>query len=134
MLTLAVAVASLGGCSFPAPSTDNRSSVSVYLPTLPGLDGPAKPCAGVGLEDSVVHGMATAPDPVWLDTGRQARRTSVRWPAGFSARFAPQLEIIDTSGAVVAKEGDTLSNIGGSLGQDGRFDIWEFNGTHYPCS
>lgn len=118
----------------PAPTRDPLGFVD--LPTLPssspGPGGTRAVCAGVGFSDSILHGSPVASEPVWLDgLDQPSVRTAVRWPAGFRARFSPTLELLDPTGAVVAREGDRLLNIAGSMGRDGRFIIWAFNGRSY---
>ena len=110
------------------------------LPTLPGVQpGPNAVCAGVGLPDSVIHGDPAHRDLVWLVTsdplsGGSGRHLSVRWPAGFSARFTPNLELVDGNGQVVAREGDLPRRVGGAEQDDGRVIVWEFDGRSYACS
>jgi hypothetical protein len=71
-------------------------------------------CAGVGL-DAVVHGDSSDTRLVWLDNRLQlansqsAARIDVIWPAGYRARFTPQLEILDGMGNVVLREGDAVT-------------------------
>ena len=91
-------------------------------------------CAGVGFVDSVLRGAPSSADPVWIEPiASPSAKVAVRWPAGFRARFAPTLELLDGTGAVVAREGDTLTKLGGVPGSDGRFNIDELDGRTYPC-
>jgi hypothetical protein len=130
------------GCASPVPSSSSAvPPVFVDLPTLSGV-APAVPsgvpyvCAGVGFSDSVLHGAPEAEEAVWLESVAQPPKAfRVRWPAGFRARFSPGLELLDASGATVAREGDLLTMVGGypEAGAGSRFDIWEFNGRRYPC-
>jgi hypothetical protein len=53
---------------------------------------------------------------VWLQDGAE-RTIPVSWPAGFSARLDP-LEVLDASGAVVAREGQRLVVQGGYVPAD----------------
>ena len=50
-------------------------------------------------------------------------RTEVIWPAGFSARFDPRLEILDASGQVVIMGGDFVN--GGCVISDPRVLLLE---------
>jgi len=57
----------------------------------------------------VLHGSVTNGKPrIWTnDDG-----TTVLWPPGYVARFAPALEVLDPSGVVRAREGDDLLTTG----------------------
>jgi hypothetical protein len=93
-------------------------------------------CSGVGLSDAFLRGDPNAPgEKVWLEPigpGAGGPR-QVIWPAGFRARFAPRLELMDASGLVIAREGDLLTEVGGGVRTDGRWVVLEFNGHHYSC-
>jgi len=57
-----------------------------------------------------VHGDAASADhPVWVD--RAGARFETRWPAGFVARFAPELEVVAPGGKVVVREGQDLDDV-----------------------
>jgi hypothetical protein len=95
-------------------------------------------CAGGGFPDSIIHGDPADAEIVWLETadpmtGEIGVTLRVRWPHGFTARFTPQLELVDGDGQVVAREGDRLTRVGGSSGSDDRLVIWSFNGRSYNC-
>ena len=135
---MALAGAVVVGCASSLPPASPLPTSFVDVPTLPGASiapgGTPAACGGVGLGDAILHGSAVASDPVWLETvAEPSGRVAVGWPAGFRARFSPSLELIDTAGIVVAREGGRLSNIGGFPGSDNRFYVWEFNGRDYPC-
>jgi hypothetical protein len=127
------------GCASPVPPSPTPvPSGFIDLPTLSGIapapSGLEFACAGVGFSDSVLRGSPVATDAVWLEPLEHPSTTlRVRWPAGFRARFSPELELLDSSGAIVAREADVLNAIGGSPGPDGRFNVWEFDGRSYPC-
>lgn len=38
---------------------------------------------------------------------------AIRWPPGFTARFAPDLEVLDPGGKVVARGGESVTDAGG---------------------
>ena len=71
-------------------------------------------CAGVGfVGDFVLHGSRSDPRVAWL-TGPGGERRDLAWLAGSSARFAPELEILDPSGRVIAREGSAATGGCGS--------------------
>jgi hypothetical protein len=75
----------------------------VRLPTngAPGRAG----CLGVGL-DAVLRGDPNDERFAWLDSSDG--RIDVFFPLGFVGRFTPRLEVLDTTGRVVAREGDQI--------------------------
>jgi hypothetical protein len=83
------------------------------LPTMNWLPGGA--CAGVGL-DAVLRGSSTDARVAWLERAADvptkypgAARLDVTWPAGYHARFTPNIEILDESGTVVLRDGDAVT-------------------------
>ena len=62
-------------------------------------------CAGVGTE-AVLAGDANDPRVAWLVSS--GKRVDVVFPFGFRARFAPNLEVLNDSGVVVARAGDRI--------------------------
>jgi hypothetical protein len=80
----------------------------IALPTTNWLETPDTICAGVGV-DAVLHGSPNDPYVAWLENRVVAGRVEVLWPAGYRARFSPNLEILNESGIVVLREGDAIS-------------------------
>jgi len=80
----------------------------IALPTTNWLETPDTICAGVGL-DAVLHGSPNDPYVAWLENSVGGGRDEVLWPAGYRARFSPNLEILNESGIVVLREGDAIS-------------------------
>lgn len=75
------------------------------LPSTPDWRGN---CAtGVG-RDAVLHGSLSDPRVNWAVDRVTGRRIELLWPVGYSARFAPALEIMDEKGGVVGSEGDYI--------------------------
>ena len=98
--------------SFPPSPKPSLSGGLFALPTTDWLAVGA--CAGVG-GDAVLHGSPTDPRVAWLDDklGGQSRM-EVTWPAGYRARFNPNLEVLDENGNVVIREGDAVTGACGN--------------------
>ena len=75
------------------------------LPTLPGVTENT-PCAGVG-NDGTLAGSPTDPRVAWLAEPKGGR-VEIVWPQGFTARFDPDLAVLDASGKVVYRAGDKI--------------------------
>jgi hypothetical protein len=83
---------------------------------------PGSICAGVGI-DATLTGSRDDPRIAWLDFHFNLWFTpdpsytppSIIWPAGYRARFLPEIEIVDGSGTVVLRAGD---HVGGACGYD----------------
>lgn len=118
---LAAAVAIAAGCSSTVPSVPPATpAIGTPLPTTafqPPQSGTPGPCAGVGL-DAILHGDPSDPGLTWIVDRGSGLRTEALWPAGFSARFDPSLEVLDASGRVVHHEGDLID--GGCVTGDDR--------------
>jgi hypothetical protein len=67
----------------------------------------ATACRGIGF-DGVVRGDPADPRIVWVETEGHGTKRLV-WPAGYVARFNPDLEVIDIGGQVILREGDRVS-------------------------
>jgi hypothetical protein len=98
-----------------SPSESQSLAPGQYaLPTfLAAVDGVPVACAGVGYDVGTVtiHGSPADAALTWIVFEPEGRRENLLWPAGYRARFAPGLEVLDPSGRVVAHEGDQV--IGG---------------------
>jgi hypothetical protein len=109
-LSLALAISLIGsGNPIATPAGSAGAVVTRALPTLPGppVMGAPQACAGVGLA-AVLHGDPSDQRVAWLENLVDGSRLDVLWPAGYRARFAPSLEVLDASGATVAREGDAI--------------------------
>jgi hypothetical protein len=72
-------------------------------------DGVTLLCAGVGFVGATINGSPDDPVVVWVDRGGTNLRLS--WPSnGYVAQFTPLLEVIDPSGQVVFRAGDSVGN------------------------
>ena len=73
-------------------------------PSLPTVAELPQACAGIG-NDGMLAGSPTDPRVTWL-AGPQGERGEIVWPPGFTARFDPDLAVLDASGNVVYRAGD----------------------------
>jgi hypothetical protein len=62
---------------------------------------------GVG-RDATIHGSVSDPRLAWAIDNSSGRRVELIWPVGYSARFSPQLVVVDRGAKVVAHEGDLI--------------------------
>ena len=110
-------------CAAPAPdATTGPSAVARHLPTMPGPPGVVLACAGVGLE-TVLAGDPADQRVAWLEPfAGDGKRQDVVWPAGYSARFAPGLEILDEHGSVAIRAGDFVDG-GCVVADDGVLEL-----------
>jgi hypothetical protein len=83
-----------------------------------GFDGT---CIGTGLA-AIVRGDPADIDVAWVESLAGARRSNVDWPLGYTARFRPALEIVDSTGAVVLRDGDFVDGTCGT-DSDGRLRL-----------
>lgn len=89
----------------PAPQIERAPPPSAPIRTF-DTSGPFA-CAGVGLLDATLQGDPNDPRVAWIAvTGHGAR--GVIFPKGFTARFAPKLEILDSTGLVRFRAGDSI--------------------------
>ena len=91
-------VVALVSCSLaPTPSP-------LALPTLNSDNGA---CRGIGLGDATLAGSPTDERVAWLET--PGGRREIVWPPGFTARFTPELEVLDSAASIVFRAGDRIS-------------------------
>jgi hypothetical protein len=97
-----------GGSQGPGgPASQAPSQGTFAIRTMPKPAGPNEICAGVGL-DAQLHGDPTDARVAWL-INRCGPPLQIVWPFGFSARFTPNLEILDADGNVVIREGGAVT-------------------------
>jgi hypothetical protein len=115
-MIVALLMLALGGCagassSASAPPPPSLAPGEYALPTFQTtLNGQPVACGGVGYAQEVtIHGSAADPALTWIVFARDGHREDVLWPAGYRARFGPALEVLDPSGAVVAREGELVT-------------------------
>lgn len=82
------------------------------------------------LAEGILHGDPADPRLAWL-VNPDGLRIEIQWPRGFTARFNPELEVVASTGEVVAREGDDLDLGGGWGSANGGFSICEINGTYH---
>lgn len=102
----------------PATVAPSASITSAPTSTLaPSPEGfalrtfPVRPqsgCDAMGVEEPV-HGVLAGDvtmteEPLWLEDPA-GRRLSIVWPEGFTARFYPEVQLVDETGRVVAGAG-----------------------------
>jgi hypothetical protein len=75
-------------------------------PSLPTLADEVQVCEGVHLGGTLA-GSPTDPRVAWV-VDSKGRRHEVVWPPGFTARFDTKLAVLDASGKVVYRAGDTI--------------------------
>lgn len=109
-LFVAAAMLIAVACVGPLPSTSEPTPTRL----LTDHPGPQPTCAGAELSRATVRGRPDTPNPIWLEVlvdGKTGRSHPTIWPAGYTARFDPDLQIIGPSGAVFAREGDVLVDV-----------------------
>ena len=117
-MLVAVSVLAVGCSAVEAPLLPP----SAALPTVgPPPAGAAEACPAALLAGARLHGDQSQTPPVWVVTP-DGKPVSVVWHRRFSARFAPQVELLE-EGRVVAREGDLLDLGGGSADHLG-FDFF----------
>ena len=67
-------------------------------------------CAGYTLIEATVRADPASPGNPWLEVP-DGTRYEVIWPIGYSARLADRVELVNSGGAVEAREGDVLRNL-----------------------
>jgi hypothetical protein len=141
LIALVVAGCGIGPSVSPRPATlmpaTPLPSGYVTISTLSGQipEGPNPACADVWLGNAFLHGDPTAGVPVWIvpDSHPDAEKVEVVWPFGFSARFTPDLELLDAHGVIIGREGYRLRDLAGRQDTPTRWVIWWVDGHGYDC-
>ena len=76
-------------------------------PSLPTLASDINICAGVGTV-ATLAGSPTDPRVAWM-VDPMGGRHEIVWPSGFTARFDPDLVVLDATGKVVYRAGDPIN-------------------------
>jgi hypothetical protein len=109
MKTLLLAsMALLCACS---PGPPSPVAIGPHMFALPAAnwqrDGRTLLCAGGGFINVTIHGSPDDPKVVWVT--RAGVNLRLAWPsASYVARFTPSLEVLDPSGNVLFREGDSV--------------------------
>jgi hypothetical protein len=90
----------------PSPAPSGPALRTVDVTAAPS--GAVAACGGIGLEGATLRGDPHDPRVAWLDLGPNGTRGLV-FPMGFTARFAPRLEVLDASGQVMFRDGDAIT-------------------------
>jgi hypothetical protein len=112
----------LAGCAAPVTqgTVDGPSPTGATFALLT-VDALPDACAGIGLQAALTG------DPhdrrfAWLKDASSGGRIDVVFPPGFSARFTPNLEILNAADQVVGREGDPVE--GGCIVGSGTLVLW----------
>jgi len=81
----------------------------------------------------VLRGDAADPDVAWIEGYESHNRTAVVWPTGFTARFDPDLEILDESGRVVLREADYIDGTCGVVSEGRELLVPPFLALRLDC-
>jgi hypothetical protein len=101
--------------------TPGPGEVAVPIERWEPVNGVPVACGGVGFVGEYrLHGAANDPRVVWM-TQPDGTRAELAWPVGYSARFTPDLELLDDMGEVVGREGSLVT--GGCRTPAGA-DVW----------
>jgi hypothetical protein len=92
-------------CSVLAGCANMTETISIR--PLPVASHP-EVCRGVGT-DAVLAGGPFDPRVAWLKF--PDKEVPLVWPPGWEARFAPDLEILNSDGKVVLKAGDQIADV-----------------------
>ena len=104
---LALGLALAGCMPFGGPGPTPSGVFALHTVDVTGML-----CPDVGLFDTILTGSATDPRVAWLHNPGGDR--PVEFPAGFSARFTPDLEVLDAGGRVAFVDGQRID--GGCVG------------------
>lgn len=112
----------------PAPLPDGATAVPLDVEPMPAVVQPgaeyaACPTALLG-PMTIHHVPEDAATPIHYRTVGGGEEIHVRWQFGFSARLAPDLEIVAPDGTVIAREGAPVEGLGGgTTGDDATFSV-----------
>lgn len=108
VLLIAACSASINERTPAAIPTRTLGPGEQWVPVAPNRDIGGVPllCGGTGWGGGhFLTGSPNDPRLVWMMGGR----AELEWAVGYSARFTPQLELLDQKGVVVGREGTELT-------------------------
>jgi hypothetical protein len=107
---IVMVIASCGSAPTATPTATPSRTLGAGERWLPVANfGSNGLCAGGGtVGDFRLRGAADDPRLAWM-IWPDGRRTELAWPVGYSARFTPNLEVLDDHGQRVAVEGSLVT-------------------------
>lgn len=118
-MVLLAALVVVGACAptTPAPLPSGATQLSLATRPAPPIAIDVGGCASAGIEAVRV---AVDNGAMVFDAVQSGERRQLVWPAGFSARLLGGVgELVTPLANIYAREGDVLSNLQGSPGDNG---------------
>ncbi len=118
-LALLAALVAVGACAptTPAPLPSGATQLILATQPAPAIAVDVGGCSSAGVEP--VH-VAVDNGAMLFDAVQGGERRQLVWPAGFSARLLGGVgELVTPLGNVYARQGDVLSSLQGSPGDNG---------------
>ena len=104
---------------------DRPRQPTIYY--LASVDPVVNICEEMGVDRLILHGrVIDGVAKTWAN-----EHTSIYWPPGYTAQFAPDLAVLDPGGHVRAREGDDMAatrpwhGLSVCLQSGGIVDVWE---------
>jgi hypothetical protein len=113
MLVAVLGSIALAACGPSGSAAESSAAAATSAPSGPALhtiDLAGKECAGFGLSDATLHGAADDPRIAWVARAGRDDQPAI-FPSGYTARFAPTLEVLTPDGAVAFREGDAIVDV-----------------------
>ena len=112
----------------PAPLPDGATAVPLDVAPMPAVVAPGveyAACPSALLGPMTIHHVPDdAATRIHYRSVGGGQEIHVRWQVGFSARLAPDLEIVAPDGTVLAREGVPVEGLGGGyIGSDDTFTV-----------
>lgn len=111
----------------PAPLPDGATAVPLDVAPIPAVVQPNAEygaCPAALLNPVTIHHVPEdAARPIHYRIVDGGQEIQLRWQPGYSARLAPELEIVAPDGSVVARAGQKVEGLGGGYGADDTFFV-----------